>query len=75
MGFIVYVDEANVQTFPRLQENSSVPVTHALFSEHSDINDAILKTPNVGVTELLANKQASAMLRYLLVCQQPCTEP
>ena len=59
---------ADPQTFPRLQEHSSVPITHALFSEHSDINDAVLKTPSVGVTELLANKQAASVLKYLLVC-------
>lgn len=62
-------------TFPRLQEHSSVPITHALFSEHSDINDAVLKTPSVGVTELLANKQAASVLKYLLVTDQPANKP
>lgn len=45
----------------------AVPYTHTLYTEHSEINDAVLKTPNVGVTELLANPTAADILKYILV--------
>ncbi len=55
------------QTFPRLQESVNIPITHALFTEHSDCTDAMLKTPNVGITELLSKPGSAGVLKYLLV--------
>lgn len=57
-----------------MQENASVPVTHALFTEHSDCTDIVMKTPNVGVSELLSNAAAAGVLKYLLV-RDHSTEP
>jgi len=63
---------ADRQTFPKIQENASVPFTHTLYTEHSDVTDAIIKTPNVGVTDLLANAKAADVLKYLLVSLSIC---
>jgi hypothetical protein len=59
---------ADLQTFARLHDLASIPITHALFAEHSDVTDVILKTPNVGFSELLSNPKANAVLKYFLVC-------
>lgn len=52
-----------------------MPATHALFSEHSDITDAILKTPNVGVTEVLADPTAARILKGLIITDAPAKRP
>ena len=44
-----------------------MPNTHQLFSEHSEITEALLKTPNVGLSELLANHVSSKILKYFIV--------
>jgi hypothetical protein len=44
-----------------------VPITHALFTEHSEVNDVIFKTPSIGVTELLKDPAAASVLKYLIV--------
>lgn len=44
-----------------------MPITHALFTEHSDCSDVMLKTPNVGISELLSKPEAAGVLKYLLV--------
>lgn len=62
-------------TFPRMHESVAVPVTHALFSEHSDITDALLKTPNVGVSTLLADPVAADILKALIVTDAPANRP
>ncbi|KAL7424197.1 hypothetical protein Q5752_001783 [Cryptotrichosporon argae] len=62
-------------TFARLQENAKIPMTHALFAEHSDLTDVYLKTANVGVAELLANPVAASVLRYLIVTDVSATRP
>lgn len=58
-----------------MHESPAVPVTHALFSEHSDITDALLKTPNVGVAEVLADPTAGRILKALIVTDAPATRP
>ncbi|BEI81748.1 hypothetical protein CcaverHIS002_0209080 [Cutaneotrichosporon cavernicola] len=62
-------------TFPRMHESTAVPTTHALFSEHSDITDAILKTPNVGVAEVLADRTAARILKALIITDAPTKRP
>jgi len=62
-------------TFARLHDLASIPITHALFTEHSDITDLILKTPNVGFSELLANPKAAAVLKYFLITDVPNRRP
>lgn len=42
-------------------------MSFALFTEHSDITDALMKTPNVGIAELLGDAQAASVLKYLMV--------
>lgn len=61
------------QTFPRLTESAGLPITHVLFTEHSDCTDLILKTPNVGVNELISNPSAAAVLKYFLVSSRSLT--
>ncbi len=56
-----------LQSFARLHESAAVPLNFALFTEHSDITDALLRTPNVGIADLLANPKAASVLKYLLV--------
>jgi len=58
---------ADIQTFARLHDLASIPITHALFAEHSDVTDVIMKTPLVGFSELLSNPKANAVLKYFLV--------
>jgi hypothetical protein len=58
---------ADDQTFARLHDLASIPITHALFAEHSDVTDVIMKTPLVGFSELLSNPKANAVLKYFLV--------
>jgi hypothetical protein len=55
------------QTFPRLYETTSVPITHSVFTEHSDSTEAVLKTPNVGVSELISDPTSASVLKYLIV--------
>ncbi|KAL1411050.1 hypothetical protein Q8F55_001997 [Vanrija albida] len=62
-------------SFPRLHESASVPVTHTVFSEHSDVNDVVFKTPNVGVKEVLADPVAADVLKYLIITDQPSERP
>ncbi|WVQ78559.1 hypothetical protein IAT38_000645 [Cryptococcus sp. DSM 104549] len=62
-------------TFPKLQETSLLPVTHALFTEHSEVTDVLLKTPNVGILDVLADPTAASLLKYLLVTDVPATRP
>lgn len=62
-------------TFPRMQDNAAVPVTHAMFTEHAEVNDLLFKTPNVGLTDLLYNDTAASVLKYLLITDQPAREP
>ncbi|CAK9784055.1 DUF1682-domain-containing protein [Cutaneotrichosporon oleaginosum] len=62
-------------TFPRLHEATAIPTTHALFSEHSDITDVILKTPNVGVAEVLADATAARVLKALIITDAPAKRP
>ena len=44
-----------------------MPITHALFTEHSDCTDLITKTPNVGISELVSDQKAAGVLKYILV--------
>lgn len=62
-------------TFPRLHESTAVPVTHALFSEHSDITDALLKTPNVGIADVISDPAAADILKALIVTDAPANRP
>ncbi|WVR05374.1 hypothetical protein IAU60_002388 [Kwoniella sp. DSM 27419] len=62
-------------TFPRLTESSALPITHVLYTEHSDVTDAILKTPNIGVTDVLADPVAATVLKYFLISDVPATRP
>ncbi|ORY28325.1 hypothetical protein BCR39DRAFT_449594, partial [Naematelia encephala] len=62
-------------TFPRLHESSTVPITHSLFAEHSDVTDVLLKNANVGITELLNNAKAAGVLKYLLITDVPSRRP
>ncbi|OXG21659.1 hypothetical protein C366_01342 [Cryptococcus neoformans Tu401-1] len=62
-------------TFAKLTEKSSFPITHALFQEHVDVTDIVLKTPNVGVTELLADPVTAGVLKYLLITDAPALRP
>ncbi|CAD6567438.1 MAG: hypothetical protein TREMPRED_003625 [Tremellales sp. Tagirdzhanova-0007] len=63
------------QTFPRLHETSNVPMTHALFTEHSDCTDALLKTPSIGIPELLGNPSSASVLKYLLISDVSSRRP
>jgi hypothetical protein len=65
---IARIPLADMQTFARLHDLASIPITHALFAEHSDVTDIVLKTHNVGFSELLSNPKANAVLKYFLVC-------
>lgn len=56
-------------------ENAAMPITHALFAEHSDVTDLLLKTPNVGITELLAQPAATKILKSFIVTDQPSQRP
>ncbi|WVO20918.1 uncharacterized protein IAS62_002219 [Cryptococcus decagattii] len=62
-------------TFAKLTEKPSFPITHALFQEHVDVTDIVLKTPNVGVTELLADPVTAGVLKYLLITDAPALRP
>lgn len=62
-------------SFARLHESAAMPITHALFSEHSDVTDALLKTPNVGITDLMSNPAAAKVLRALIISDQPAQRP
>ncbi|WOO81359.1 UPF0674 endoplasmic reticulum membrane protein [Vanrija pseudolonga] len=62
-------------SFPRLHESAAVPVTHTVFAEHSDVNDVVFKTANVGVTEVLADPVAADILKYLIITDQPSERP
>ncbi|KAK4684873.1 PAT complex subunit CCDC47, partial [Tremellales sp. Uapishka_1] len=62
-------------TFPRLVESAAVPITHAVFSEHSEATDALLKTANIGITELLADAPTASVLKYLLVTDVSARRP
>jgi hypothetical protein len=44
-----------------------MPITHALFAEHSDITDVILKTANVGFFDLVNNPKAAGVLKSFIV--------
>jgi len=50
-------------------------MSHALYAEHSDVTDAIMKTSNIGVSELLSNPKAAQLLKYLIVTDQPARRP
>lgn len=63
------------QTFPRLHESASLPGSHALYTEHSDVTDALFKTSNVGISEVLTNPKAADILKYLLITDQPARRP
>ncbi|WRT67341.1 uncharacterized protein IL334_004311 [Kwoniella shivajii] len=54
-------------TFPRLTDSSSLPITHALFTEHVEITDLLLKTPNIGISEVINDQEAASLLKYLLI--------
>lgn len=58
-----------------MHDSKDVPVTHALFSEHSEITDVLLKTPNVGITEVLADPVAAGMLKALIITDAPAKRP
>ncbi|WVQ98909.1 hypothetical protein IAU59_006040 [Kwoniella sp. CBS 9459] len=62
-------------TFPKLNESAALPNTHVLFTEHSDVTDALLKTPNVGIAETLADPAAARVLKYLLISDVSATRP
>ncbi|TYJ58153.1 hypothetical protein B9479_001249 [Cryptococcus floricola] len=62
-------------TFTKLAETSAVPITHALFTEHSDLTDLVLKTPNVGVSDLLKDSDSLSVLKYLLVSDVAAERP
>ncbi|GFZ45782.1 hypothetical protein JCM24511_03512 [Saitozyma sp. JCM 24511] len=62
-------------TFPRLHDSSIVPVTHALFAEHSDVTDVLMKTSGVGISDVLSDPKAASVLKYLLVTDQPARRP
>lgn len=62
-------------TFPRMHESATMPITHALYAEHSDTTDALLKTPNVGITDLLAQPAATKILKFFIVTDQPARKP
>jgi hypothetical protein len=59
-------------TFPRLHDSSIVPVTHALFAEHSDVTDVLMKTSGVGISDVLSDPKAASVLKYLLVRPGHC---
>jgi hypothetical protein len=48
-----------------------VPVTHALFAEHSDVTDVLMKTSGVGISDVLSDPKAASVLKYLLVRGMP----
>ncbi|WVW82862.1 hypothetical protein I302_104874 [Kwoniella bestiolae CBS 10118] len=63
-------------TFPKLNDSATnLPITHALFTEHVEITDLLLKTPNIGVGEVLNDKDAAAVLKYLLISDTPAIRP
>jgi hypothetical protein len=52
-----------------------MPITHALFAEHSDITDVILKTANVGFFDLVNNPKAAGVLKSFIVSRTPSCLP
>lgn len=54
-------------TFAKAQENPLVPQTHLVLSESVDSSDYILKTPNVGLAECLAEPKCARWLKSLIV--------
>lgn len=58
-----------------MHESSAMPMTHALFAEHNDVTDLLIKTPNVGIADLLAQPAAASVLRYFIVTDQPDVRP
>ncbi|EIW70044.1 hypothetical protein TREMEDRAFT_68451 [Tremella mesenterica DSM 1558] len=63
-------------TFPRLVESApNIPITHVLFNEHSDCSDILLKTPNVGITELINDPVSAKVLKYLLITDVSALKP
>ncbi|KAK8869605.1 hypothetical protein IAR55_000172 [Kwoniella newhampshirensis] len=62
-------------TFPRLTELAVLPITHALFTEHSDSTEALLKTPNIGIAELISDPIAASVLKFLLISDVPAERP
>jgi hypothetical protein len=63
----MYADRNETQTFPRLYETSAIPITHSVFTEHSECTDILLKTPNIGLSELIKDTNAAKVLKYLMV--------
>ncbi|WWD01172.1 hypothetical protein V866_008112 [Kwoniella sp. B9012] len=63
-------------TFPKLNDSATnLPITHALFTEHVEITDLLLKTPNIGISEILKDNDAASVLQYLLISDVPATRP
>ncbi|WWC69249.1 uncharacterized protein I206_103186 [Kwoniella pini CBS 10737] len=63
-------------TFAKLNDSASgFPITHALFTEHVEITELLLKTPNIGISEILNNKEAVSVLKYLLISDIPQNRP
>lgn len=52
-----------------------MPISHALFAEHNDVTDLLLKTHNIGISELLAKPAATKVLKYFIVTDQPSQRP
>ncbi|WWC89776.1 uncharacterized protein L201_004702 [Kwoniella dendrophila CBS 6074] len=63
-------------TFAKLNDSApGIPITHALFTEHVEITDILLKTPNIGISEVLNDKNAASVLKYLLISDVTGTRP
>lgn len=69
------MDNADSQSFARLQETSAVPVTHSLFTEHSEITETLLKTPNIGISNLLGDAESVDLLKYFIIADVPDRKP
>ncbi|WWC60899.1 uncharacterized protein I303_103475 [Kwoniella dejecticola CBS 10117] len=63
-------------TFAKLNDSASgIPITHALFTEHVEITDLLLKTPNIGISDVLNTTEAASVLKYLLISDVPQNRP
>ncbi|WVN86658.1 uncharacterized protein L203_101827 [Cryptococcus depauperatus CBS 7841] len=62
-------------TFAKLTENAIIPITHTLFQEHSDVTELVLKTPNIGVNEVIKDSTAASVLKYLLITDVAAVRP
>lgn len=62
-------------TFAKAVESPIIPQSHMVLQETADSTDYILKTPNVGLAEVMAHPEVAQYVKSLLITDQPPNQP